>query len=240
MRSRILGLAAVLVIGAIGHAQAELLVNGDFRHGVYSDTADIAIGSDHLVLTNPNVPVGWTAEPGFYFPFWNGVTTFNPYAGSSALFLGNDPGFPMAGISQTVTTIPRDTYVLSMAIANVEQTGCFQVLINGNVALTVASSPEDWSENGLYAFTSEYSDGRSDIRTPTTPSQYSLESFSFVGTGADTLTMRAVSDSASFEVGNVSISAVPEPSGWATVLGGVALLGVAVARRRTRMSARRD
>lgn len=241
MNLRMVGAVAIMAIGGANAARANLIVNGGFEDGVASVTADVSIGEDALMLTNDNVPVGWTASPGFDIQFWNGVTTIAAYDGNFALFLGNDPGYPLASLSQTFGTTAGETYEVSLELANVRPTGYFQVLIDGTAEMTVTGLPWADSPPGDCDFETVYADGGTSLSAPSSPLQYTSEVFRFVGTGSDTLTLAGVNDEASFEIDDVAVSAVPEPSGLAVLLGGGALLGAStIWRRRTGRDRRRD
>ena len=93
---------------SIGHAN--LIVNGGFEDGVYSSASSDAIPG--VTVINPNIPTGWTPSPGFDISAWNGVQSYNPYTGHFGIEIGNDPGYPLASISQNFYTISGQKYAV--------------------------------------------------------------------------------------------------------------------------------
>jgi hypothetical protein len=185
-------------------AQVNLITNGGFEGGVYSST--LFLNLTNSFVTNDIVPNGWAPSPGFdWLPAFNGVTSFNPHSGAHALFIGNNVGDPLATLSQTFSDAPGQTYSATFYLGNTHTTGFFQALIDGNVQLTVQIPPGN--QNQL---------------------DYGLKTFTFLGTGSDTLTFQAANNNASYLVDDVSVglaNSVPEPSTWLMLLAGFLALG---------------
>jgi hypothetical protein len=224
----IVGLAAAIASGWCNGCRANLVVNGGFEDGVYSSTAT---PSPLPAVTNSGVPDGWTPSPGFDIPAWNGVTSSDPHSGSFALFIGNDPGFPLASLSQTFTTVPGEFYVASFYIANVYSAGYFNAFIDSNEELNIVGSTNIGPPPYTYSFTTTFANGQTLVSSVASPANYTLESFTFVGTGSDTLTFTGVTDDASFLIEDMSVD-VPEPPGWYSFLIGCAAIGFTVVSRK--------
>jgi hypothetical protein len=225
MKTMIAGSAFLICASWSSSSKANLIVNGGFEDGVFTSAIDGGVNE---------APVGWTPDAGYDAPGnYNSVTTYNPYDGSHDLFIANDPAFPLASLSQSFTTILGALYAASFEVANVWPTGFLAVMIDGVPQATVAAPSVDLPASGAITFTTTFADGRSTVSTPSSYQQYVLESFDFVGTGSDTLTLAAENAEESYQIDDVAVSLVPEPS--AALLGsvGCALL-VVVGRRRAR------
>jgi hypothetical protein len=175
-----------------------LLVNGNFEDGVY--TSQVSMGT--IVLSNPDVPIGWNSSLGFELipASWNGVLSAN---GNIWLAIGGDSGLARSVISQDFGDAPGATYTVSFNLGNVP-TGrgdSLEVFIDGNLDMTITATSSN-------EFTTTLANGKSFVTMENTSNPpgtlpYS-EKFSFVGTGDDTLELRAVTP-ASYSVDNVSV-----------------------------------
>jgi hypothetical protein len=164
-----------------------LVANCGFENGVSSST----IGGN----TNNSVPVSWTADAGYDLePSFNHTTAGPVDNGSFALSIGNDDGQPVPSLSQTLTDVLGATYSGSLYVyyggaGTSDPNPFFQVLIDG-VALVNLNN--------------------------TAPASYQLSTFSFTGTGSDTLTIQGNTSPSEWYVDDVSVtglapSATPEP-----------------------------
>lgn len=185
-------LAAATTFGLVNANAMSLLTNGDFENGVYSST----IGG----WTN-NAPIGWTSSAGWDYlnGIFNRVTTSNPYSGSHAIFIGNNPGDPLATLSQTFSDVVGTTYNVSFHLQWSASGGNFQALLNGIPGVNVTDTPI---------------------------SNYKLESFAFTGTGSDILSFTAYSGFSSAFVDGVNVSAVPLPATLPLLATGVGVMGL--------------
>lgn len=184
---QILGLSVVL-IGAstpMTHA-ADLVTNGGFEAGNFS---------------------GWTLTGDTDF---TGVDSTVPHSGTYAAYLAPDGS--LGFLTQTLATLPRQTYTLSFFLQNEDGTSAggfneFETLVGGNA---------------LFSQT-----------VPTQP--YTKYTFDFVATGASTdLTFGFRNDLSYFDFDDVSVApatTVPEPSNVLSTLA-FSALGVACLLKR--------
>ncbi len=189
---------------ALSASAAELIQNGGFENGVYSDTQ----GGN----TNSSVPVGWTPNAAFDLnPGFNNVGTA-PNSGTYNLSIANYDYQPIAALSQTFADVAGSTYAGSLYV--------------------YASRGGDAAAN----FTASI-DGATEVSVGDTINSYTQETFSFVGTGHDTLQIVANTNPGEWEVDDVSISgaaaavsAAPEPSTWLLMIAGIGGIGLMLRR----------
>lgn len=168
---------------------------------------------------------GWTANAGFSsYPAFNYLTSkFSdvPTPGDFALSIGNFNTSDIPVLSQTFTTTPGATYTISF----------------------MAKAPPSGPDAHLYVYVdTSYASGANatpvggtGVTVNGTLQPYTPESFSFVGTGSDTLSIAAYNTPAQFYVADFAIAGgVPEASTWLMLVAGFAGLGL-VARGRRRM-----
>lgn len=157
-----------------------IIVNGGFEDGVYSSTIN---GSTNIV------PIGWTPSYGWDQTAnfnWNGVSGFQQHSGSNAVFIGNDPGYSLATLSQTFNDVAGTLYQASFYLGDIQHFGYFSAFINGGTEFYI-SIPDDQPRILPYI----------------------QESFLFLGTGSDTLSFSGMSDAASFNLDDVSVDVAP-------------------------------
>ena len=168
-----------------------IVQNCGFEDGVYTNT----LGGS----TNTSVPNDWTPNSGFDFaPAFDHLSLAPVNSGIDALSIGNDDNQPVPALSQVLTDTSGTTYNGSLYVdyggaGTGDALVFFDVQINGtNVVALDDTAPG----------------GSSDVFT-----QYT---FSFTGTGSDTLTLTGNTSPSEWYVDDVvvtpgSTSAVPEP-----------------------------
>lgn len=184
-----------------------LLTNPGFECGVYSST----IGTS----TNAGVPNGWTPNAAFDSePSFNEVrnSPVNPvHSGVAALAIGNEDFQDLPTLSQSFSDTANTTYRVNFYLDYQSGKGAdagasFFAQINGANELTLTDS---------------------------VGSGYTLESFTFKGTGSDKLTFAGNTDPGEWFVDDASVkpTAVPLPPGGALLLSALAGLGLVAYRR---------
>jgi hypothetical protein len=216
--------ALATLLAATGAAHANLLVNGSFEDGVFvnqgNQTMSPGIGS--------TVISGWTVVTDA--TAW--INAGNPFGlaasdGSRFLDLTNySAGAPFAGLSQSFATTAGATYTLSFDLGGSNAWGRPDALI-ASAAGTSAT----------------FTTGPASATTPN--NDWYHESMTFTATGATTtLTLQGSAGGNYIGLDNVVVDllsgpgptpdpvpAIPEPSTWALMLAGLAVIG-GVARRR--------
>jgi hypothetical protein len=199
----ILLLGALIAGGAMASSApqaAELLSNGGFEGGVQTVTID--------GFTNFAVPVDWTPNAAFVqFNGFNHVTGSIFHSGANSLQIGDDDGQALAALTQSFNDVAGDTYNVT-----------FWAAYGGGVG----GDPN--------AFLSVSVVGVAGATVMDTIGETFQEfSFSFVGTGHDTLEIAGQTNPSSWFTDDVSVTGaagtVPEAPTWAMMLAGFAGLG---------------
>jgi PEP-CTERM motif len=203
-------LAAALVAAAFVSPKANA-ANLILNGGFEGGVQSVTIGG----FTNNSVPNDWTPNAAFVeFPSFNGVFNNNIFhTGSFSLQIGNFDNQPLASLSQTFSDVPAATYTVAFFFRydGVNDPGAF---------LTVSAGGQSVTETSL-------------VQLP-----FTSATFTFTGTGSDTLTIAATTNPAEWYVDDVSVNGstvgpgVPEPSTWAMMLLGFAGLGLAFRNQR--------
>jgi hypothetical protein len=189
-------------ISICDNVSANIVQNCGFEAGVYEST----VGG----YTNENVPLDWTANAAFdEFPSWDLPTDSPVNSGNYALSIGNDDDNPPPMLSQTLSDTSGVTYYGSLYVdyggaGTSDPLPYFDVQIDGTnvVALNYTAAGD-----------------------------YTKYTFSFVGTGSDTLSLTGNTNPDEWFVDDIVVtpgctSAVPEPrsSFLLAGLGGAFLL----------------
>jgi hypothetical protein len=164
------------------------------------------------------IPVGWTPNdavttfPGFDFDHLAGAPF--EHSGQFALQIGNFDGQPLPIFTQTFADTSGVTY-----------TGTFYVNAR-------------FPNRDPNAFLKVSIDGATEVTVTDALDTYTQETFSFTGTGSDTIAVAAQNTASEFYIDDISVTgsavaAVPEPATWAMMLVGFGGLGAAMRRRRS-------
>jgi hypothetical protein len=173
---------------------------------------------DGVYTSGPNtqVPNDWVSNAAFDSqPGFNHVTMGSVHTGNFALEIGNYDDEPLATLTQTFNDVAGETYTVSFwAFDN----GANQ---DSSAFLTVSVGSQSKTFDDTVA---TYTEG----------------TFTFVGTGSDTISIAAKTNPAEWFVDDVSVgatAAAPEASTWAMMLLGFAGLGFVGFRKSRRPAA---
>jgi len=206
MRYRFCNIAAVtIVLAAIaGTAQANSLVtNGSFEN----TTNFVGNGDDTMVVNagDSTTMPGWAVVGGSLA--WIGPTNdFGLTAQNGGYFLdltGYRDAVPYAGVTQSITTVSSDRYLLSFYLGSSS--------IYGTPDAITASAG-----SASHTFTS----------TLTGTNNWELETLAFTATGSSTLiSLIGYSGEKYIGLDNVSVAQTPLPSTWTMLIAGFVGLG---------------
>jgi len=167
------------------------------------------------VGSNTLVPVSWTPNTAFQNdPSYGRVVGANPHSGQYSLEIGNFDTASVDAVSQTFTDVVGATYTASyfaFASSPGDANAFLSVSINGTAMSTLADTVNAYP---VHAF-----------------------SFTFTGTGSDTLAISAATNPGDWYIDDVSVvagatSPAPEPGTWALMVLGLAAIGALVRARR--------
>jgi hypothetical protein len=162
------------------------------------------------------VPVGWTANQSWGETGFNGVVPGQGVNGSAALSIGNDDNqFPQpATLSQTFADTAGTVYQVDFfwKAGGSGDPNAFLTLAVGGSSVTLLEGA--------------------------TQTSFAEDSFTFTGTGSDTLSISGQTTPSEWFVDDVSLSAVtsavPEPSIWAMMILGFMGVGFMAYRRKSK------
>jgi len=210
-------LAAVVAVPA----RAELITNGSFESGSYTDNHG---GGMSLPVGSSNI-TGWTVVSGELA--W--LNNSNPYGGTTpygSYFLdltGYHDSSPYGGVSQTIATAVGQTYTLSFAVGYIGQSGIYGGPVAVQASAGSASQTFTTGSSGTGPMWTTYTMNF----TATSPSTV-IQLIGTLSTGGQYIGLDNVSV--------VEAAAVPEPAGL--VMAGVAAVGVGLAAFRRRRAGR--
>lgn len=197
-------LVTAALLAAFGSAHAEsIVVDGSFEQHAQAD------GSWNVYATLP----GWTTTAG------PGIELRNQVAGNASdgkNFVELD-SYGNSAMAQTLTTLAGSVYTVTFDYSARTGVGAasngIELLWNGASVATVTADGSGLSGNDWHAF-----------------------SYSVTGTGSDVLSFRAIgtSDGVGGSLDAIAVTAaVPEPSTYAMLVGGLGLIGFSLRRRRS-------
>lgn len=217
-KTYLLGAIAALTVAGPSFA-ANLIANGGFENGFDNWSVTTAGGGSAPVVIAygqaGQYPVGAYGE----------AISAPTNGGTSAAYFSSDTASPHS-LSQIVDVAANTLYTLSFDYYvplngyNNPFDASLSFLVNGVAAgsTLVAGSPGSLSPQTWYTFSTTFTSGAAGA-TPL--------AFQFSGLG---------STAADFAIDNVSMTAVPEPATWALMIGGFALAGMQLRRRKSSVS----
>jgi hypothetical protein len=182
----------------------ELIDNGGFENGTYSASATDSTQNPTTIFSS-TVPVGWTPNYAFALnQVSNAATPTIAHDGSFSLSIGDPDNEIIPAVSQTFADVAGDTY-----------SGSFWALDGG-----AGSDPDSYLILSI--------DGTVQHSLNQYDSTWTEFTFSFTGTGSDTLQIEGQTNSSAWFVDDVSVTGaepvVPEPSSFLLLgTGSVAL-----------------
>lgn len=224
------GLGLALALGTITPASAQNLIsNGGFENqpGFTGNPYDY-----------DSAPFGWTTNAAWNASGYDAVTGSaygNPHSGNYSVRFGSDNntiynGMPTI-ISQTFADVLNTVYTVSFYTYNGQYVG-----ESNDHPFVTGGHPNNYLTASV--------NGQS-VTVPDNVGTFSngcatcwvRQSFSFTGTGSDTLSFAAYTDANYWHLDDISVTgtsaigAVPEPTTWAMMLIGFGALGVVMRRR---------
>jgi hypothetical protein len=184
----VLAIAVLLLTAGVSIAAADnLIVNGGFE--TVDPDGTLIIGWNRVgTTTGVDVTDSWNQyhpNSGDYFAIFGEVNVLD-------------------GISQNISTINGQRYVLRMYLASDGgKPNEFKVDWNGITLYDQFDLPDTWSTT-----------------------QYNLLDFSFIGTGNDTLTLSGMNNPSWLALDDVSLNPVPEPSSFLLIGAGLGVFAL--------------
>lgn len=232
-RLTLTALGATLALGMISPAAAatNVIANGGFEDQV----GFTGSGYDYA-----NDPTGWTTNAAWDASAYNAVAgaayglshdgLYSVRFGSSANAGPATAGMPTT-LSQTFSDVVGGQYTVSF------------YAYNGLYAGSSGSRPQNYltASAGGQSITFADTVGGNPALAGCDASCYAFGTFTFIGSGSDTLSIAANADYNYWHLDDVSVTlsgapgapgGVPEPATWAMMVGGFGLMGATMRRRR--------
>lgn len=240
MTSRLIltGLGVALALGTITQASAQNLINnGGF------ETQPGFTGNPYDYDTQP---FGWTTNAAWNAAGANGVTGSvygNPHTGNYSVRFGFDSntvynGMPTT-LSQTFADVINAIYTVSFYTYNGQYVGqpSDHPFVSGGQPNNYLTASVNGQSVTVPDNVGTYSNGCATC--------WVHQSFSFTGTGLDTLSFAAYTDANYWHLDDISVTgtggsvgAVPEPATWAMMFLGFGLIGATLRSRKSIARAR--
>lgn len=215
--------ALALILSGLGRAQGDLITNGSFEENA-SNFVNNGLGGMSLSPGDPTL-TGWTITGSNSLAWLVTPNSYQVAASKGSYFLdltGLSDQMPYPGVSQTITTVAGDTYLLQFDLGS---STIYNFLGGDQGTSSLTASAGSASETFISPFAMS-------------PSQWQTESLLFTATSTSTAISLVGAGNSGQYIGldNVSVnlaSAAPEPASLTLLgLGAICSLGYSWRRRK--------